>query len=437
MEPRDNLGCPRPGRFAAALVALAALAGGGAALAAPDAWPQYRGRGLDGRSAETGLASTWPAGGPKVLWRAALGNGYSGISVAGGRAYTMFGSGGDEIAIALDAATGKEIWRFRTDDDRFDSQGSGPRSTPTVEGDRVFALGARGKLFALDAATGAEVWGVDLVARFGARVPRWGVATSPVVEGDLLLIDAGGGRGYSLLALDKKSGRPVWHSQTDKAGYSTPLPVTVGGVRQILFFTGTALVSVSPADGSLRWRYPWQTSYDVNAAMPVFVPPDRIFLSSSYDKGAALLRMVVRDAESGKVEADEVWRSRVMKNHFNSSVLVGDHLYGFDDRNLKCIVAATGEERWAHRGYSKGSLIYADGRLIVFGEQGLLGLVEATPEGYREIASAQIFRGRTWTMPSLADGRLFLRSEKELVALDLLANRQPATPREDRKGTRN
>ncbi len=430
MERRETSRRPRPGRIAA-IACLAAIAGA-AAFAAPDAWPQYRGPGLDGRSSETGLASTWPEGGPKVLWRAALGNGYSGISIAGGRAYTMFGSDGDEVAIALDAATGKEIWRFRVDDDRFDSQGSGPRSTPTVDGDRVYVLGARGKLYALAAGSGAELWGVDLVARFGARVPRWGVATSPVVEGDLLLLDAGGGRGYSLLALDKKSGRPVWHSQTDKAGYSTPLPITVGGVRQVLFFTGTALVSVSPRDGSLHWRYPWQTSYDVNAAMPVFVPPDRVFLSSSYDKGAAMLRMVVRD---GRVEADEVWRSRVMKNHFNSSVLVGDHLYGFDDRNLKCIVAATGEERWAQRGYSKGSLIYADGRLIVFGEQGLLGLVEATPAGYREIATAQIFRGRTWTMPSLADGRLYLRSEKELVALDLKDPRT-ATPREDRKGTR-
>ncbi len=426
-KTRKTMRVPRPGQRAAvaaaagiaAVVAVTATApvGAGAAFAAPAAWPQYRGGAQDGRSPETGLVSSWPEGGPKVLWRAALGNGYSGIAIAGGRAFTMFGAGGDEIAIALDAVSGKEVWRFRTDDDRFDSQGSGPRSTPTVDGDRVFVLGARGKLYALDAKTGAEIWSVDLVARYGAGVPRWGVSTSPVVEDDLLLIDAGGGRGYSLLALDKKSGEPVWHSQTDKAGYSTPLPVTIGGLRQVLFFTGTALVSVSPRDGSLNWRYPWKTSYDVNAAMPVFVPPDRVFISSSYDKGAALLRMIAR---KGKVEADEVWTSRVMKNHFNSSVLVGDHLYGFDDRNLKCIVAATGEERWAQRGYSKGSLIYADGRLIVFGEQGLLGLVEATPEAYREIATAQIFRGRTWTMPSLADGRLYLRSEKELVALDLM-----------------
>jgi outer membrane protein assembly factor BamB len=383
------------------------------AAAAAD-WPQYRGPGRDGRSAETGLVSSWPTAGPRVVWRAALGNGYSGIAVAEGRVFTQFGNGRDEYAIAFDAATGKELWRARTDADRHDGQGSGPRSTPTVEGGTVYALSALGKLHAFAAGSGARRWTSDLVQEYGARVPQWGVSTSPLVEGDLLLVDAGGRAGHSLLALDKKTGKLAWASQTDQAGYSAPLAVTVDGQKQVLFFTGTSLVSVSPRDGKALWRVPWETSYDVNAAMPVFVPPDRVFISSGYDKGAQVLR-VKRQGAGAAVEP--VWRSRVMKNHFNSSVLVDGSLYGFDDGTLKSIDAASGEERWRARGFSKGSLLFADGHLWVLSERGLLALVEATPEAYREKARVQLFEARTWTMPSLADGRLFVRSEEELVAL--------------------
>lgn len=404
---------PKPivGLFVAVLV-LAMTAGGSAAAD----WPQYRGPGQDGRSAETGILTEWPDSGPKQLWRFPLGDGYSGMAVADGRVFTQFGAGGDEIAIALDAATGKELWRVRTDSNRGDSQGGGPRSTPTVDGDLVYVVGARGKLLALNVTSGAEAWRVDLVKELGARVPRWGVSVSPLVEGDLLFFDVGGKPGYSLVALDKKSGAVRWHSETDKPGYSTPLAITVDGIRQILFFTGSSLVSVKPEDGSVYWRHPWKTSYDVNAAMPVFVPPNRVFISTSYDKGATLLEMT---ASEGGVTVRQIWRDRVMKNHFNSSVLVGEHLYGFDNGTLKCVEAATGEELWAQRGFAKGSLLYADGHLVLLGERGQLAIAQATPDGYREQARHQLFKSRTWTMPSLADGRLFVRDQAQLVALAL------------------
>jgi outer membrane protein assembly factor BamB len=399
--------------------ALAAFLAPVLALATPAAaadWPQYRGPNRDGRSPETGLARSWPAAGPPVLWRAALGNGYSGLAVARGRVYTQFGNGRDEYIVAFDAASGKELWRARTDADRDDGQGGGPRSTPTVEGGLAYALSAQGKLSAFDAATGARRWGSDLVREVGARVPQWGVSTSPLVEGNLLLVDAGGRPGHSLVALDKKSGKLAWAAETDQAGYSAPLTVAVDGVKQVLFFTGTSLVAVAPGDGRALWRVPWETSYDVNAAMPVFIPPDLVFISSGYDKGAQVLR-VKRQGSGAAVEA--VWRSRVMKNHFNSSVLVDGALYGFDDGTLKAIEARSGAERWKERGFAKGSLLYADGHLYVLSERGLLALVEATPEAYREKARFQLFEAKTWTMPSLADGRLFVRSEGELVALDV------------------
>lgn len=395
------------------LVFLAAVA---ASPSAPGDWPRYRGPKGDGVSHETGLLKTWPASGPRVLWRARLGTGYSGMAVANGRLFTLFGSAGKELAIAFDAATGKELWRAQLGPDRQDGMGGGPRATPTVDGDLVYVMGAEAKLAALEAATGKARWRLDLVAQQGARVPQWGVSTSPVVEGGLLLVNAGGSNGRSLLGLDKLTGKVVWASESDVPGYSTPLVLDLAGTRQALFFAGTSLISVSPQTGKRFWSVPWETSYDVNAAMPVFVAPDRVFISSGYDVGGQLLRVV---AKSGQPAVEPVWRNRVMKNHFNSSIYVAGHLYGFDDSTLKCIEPATGAERWTQRGFGKGSLLVADGHLWVLSDRGELALVELGPGGYREKARAQVLEGKTWTMPTLAGKRLYLRSESELVALDV------------------
>jgi outer membrane protein assembly factor BamB len=387
-----------------------------AAATAPPDWPRYRGPKGDGVSKETGLLKAWPASGPRVLWRAKLGTGYSGMAVVGSRLFTMFGSGGNEYAAAFDATSGKELWRTRTDRDRPDGQGGGPRATPTVDGNLVYVLGAEGALAALDAASGKARWSVDLVAQHGARVPDWGVSTSPVVEGNLLLVNAGGSNGRSLLGLDKATGKLVWASESDVPGYSTPLVLDLAGTRQAIFFAGSSLISVAPQTGKKYWSVPWQTSYDVNAAMPVFVPPDKIFISSSYDTGGQLLRVV---AKGGGPAAETVWRNRVMKNHFNTSVYVAGHLYGFDDATLKCIEPQSAAECWKQRGFGKGSLLVADGHLWVLSDDGELALVEVAPGGYREKARARVLQGKTWTMPTLAGKRLYVRSESELVALDV------------------
>ncbi len=394
------------------------MVAGALTLGAPSSgedWPAYRGPGQDGRSSETGLLTEWGSEGPRRLWTAELGTGFSAVSVAGDRVYTQFGNGTDEFAAAFSAEDGRELWRVRTDRDRYDSFGRGPRSTPTVADSTVFALGALGKLFAFATDTGRTLWSVDLVAEYDAKIPQWGVSTSPAIAGDLLLLDVGGRKDHSLLALDRKTGALRWHSQTDKPGYSTPLVTELAGEPHAIFFTGSALVGVSPETGKLFWRHPWRTSYDVNAAMPVTLGDDKVFLSSGYDTGAAVVEIRKRD---DKFEVAEVWSSRRMKNHFNSSVLVDGHLYGFDNGILKCIRADNGEERWAQRGFSKGSLLYADGHLIVLGEKGQLATVEATPDGYREKARFSPFNSKTWTMPTLADGVLYVRNEKELVAYD-------------------
>ena len=396
-------------------------------------WPQWRGVNRDGVSSEVGILKEWAASGPKVLWSRPLGEGFSGISVSQGRVYTMFSKGNDEFIICLNATAGQEIWRFRSDDNYYEGQGgNGPRATPTIDGDLLFTISAHGKLYALNATSGQEVWSHDLQRKFGSKMPRWGFSTSPLVDGELLLVEAGGKGEKSIVAFNKNSGDVMWSSHRDKLGYSSPIAITIKGIRQIICFTGTKLVSVSPTDGKIYWEYAWKTGYDVNAATPVFIPPDKVFISSGYDKGAAVLQMRVfisHDDDRAAVEQirenqatvriKEIWKNRRMKNQFSSSVLHENYLYGFDNSILKCIEADTGEEQWKTRGFGKGTVILADGHLIILSDKGKLGLAEATPAGYIEKASAKVLNGLCWTAPTLANGKLYVRNEEEIVCLDM------------------
>lgn len=402
--------------LAAGCCALSLTGGAGAADQVAAGWPQYRGPARTGISEETGLLKSWTDPGPKVVWKAPLGEGFSGISVVGDRLYTMYGAGEDDILASFSTADGKEVWKLRVDKKWIDDVGNGPRATPTVYEDVVYALSGRGRLVAVKSASGEKIWETDLTEKAHAKIPHWGISTSPLVEDDMLILDAGGGGNKSVVAVDRKTGAIRWTAYSDDPGYSAPLAVEIGGVRQVLSFAGSSLVSVTPADGKVLWSVPWKTPYNVNAAMPIFMPPDKVFISSSYDTGAAVYQ--VTKGASG-FSTTEVWKSRVMKNHFNSSVFYKGYLYGFDDRNLKCIDAATGMEKWKQTGFNKGSLLLADGRLIIFSEQGLLAMAEASPDAYKEQGRAQILDGRTWTMPTLAGKKLYLRNEKVMVALEM------------------
>lgn len=378
-------------------------------------WPQFRGPNRDGISPETGVLRSWPGGGPRVFWKIPLGEGFSQVVAVKDRLYAFYGSGGDEVAAALNAANGKQIWRVRVDDKYTSGQGNGPRSTPTVDGGLMYVLSASGKLAALKTANGQTAWQHDLRSEYGAEPPQWGISTSPLVEGNLLIVNVGGSGNRSVMAFDKTTGKPVWSSQSDKAGYSAPIAITVGGVRQVIVFAAGAVLSLAPKDGRLYWRVPWKTDWDVNAATPIFFPPDKLYISSGYDTGAGLFQIKVA---GNQVSAVEVWRSRGMKNQFSSSVLHNGTLYGFDNATLKAIDAATGAERWKTRGLGHGSLILAGGRLVVFSESGTLALLEATPEEHKQLGAIRVLEGKCWTAPTLADGRLYLRNEEHLIALD-------------------
>lgn len=403
-------------RFALLLCAVALVPSASAQeSAARIDWPQFRGPNRDGISPEVGLLQQWPDGGPPELWRVPLGSGFSAVSIVGDRAFTMFGRDGQTWLAALDVADGSTVWEIRFDEMYRNGQGDGPRATPTVDGDRVYALSGRGRMVAADRATGAVLWAHDLVADFGGRAPTWGYSGSPLVEGDLVLVEAGGS-GTGVVALDRRSGEEVWRALETGTGYAAPITVAVGGLRQTIFFTADGIVALAPETGSELWRMPWQTSYDVNAATPVFVPPDRLFVASGYGVGSAMLQ-IRTDGE--RARADRVWESRELENQFSSTVLHGGYLYGFDNSIFMCVDAGTGERTWRARGFGHGSLILADEHLIVLSDRGSLALVRPSPGEYLEISRFQALEGRAWTMPTLANGILYLRNEREAAAFDL------------------
>jgi len=401
-----------------------------AATAQAANWPQWLGPERNGVSGETGLMQSWPATGPVVQWRVPLGKGFSGISIADGRIYTMYAAASDEYAICLDAQTGEKIWRHRTGPYYKESQGGdGPRSTPTVDGATVYVLSATGNIYSLTTAHGALIWKKDLTAEFDSEVPKWGFSTSVLVEGDLLLLEAGGVDGNfvvdmvidrttstTAVALDKATGNTVWTALDEKMSYSSPVAFTAAGQRQAAFFTAYSLTGLALEDGRQLWQLPWKTRWDVSASTPIFIPPDKLFISTGDDSGAAVLQVT---GSGDDIAVEKIWQNKKMKTHFGTAIHYQGHLYGFDKSVLKCLDATTGEEKWKTRGYGKGSLLIADGHLFILGEEGQLGLVEATPETFREKRKSQIFNGRCWTVPSIADGRIYARDENEIVCLNI------------------
>ncbi len=404
-------------RTAAALsLALATALG-----ASADDWPYWRGLHQDGISRETGLLKTWPAEGPRVLWKQAVPGGYSSFAVAQGRLYTMSEDRKEEIVLCLDATSGKQVWEYRYPadydlhpglDQRFKS---GPRSTPVVDAGHVYALGTTGVLNCLEAKTGRVVWTQDLLKLGERPIPEFGYSNSPFIAGDRLFVQPGGTKGNSLAALDKRTGKVLWKGQDDPIGYATPILIEAQGQAQVVYFTAAGIVAVRPADGQPLWRFPWKTNYDLNVATPIYAG-GQLFLSSNYGRGAAMLRL----KPEGPVGAEEVYRTANMQNHFSTSVLYRDHLYGFSNDRLRCVEWATGEIKWDQRGLGRGSLLLADGHLFALGDKGDLVLAEATPAAYVEKGRFRALpQSPCWTGPVLANGRLYVRNETEIVALDV------------------
>ena len=377
-------------------------------------WPQWRGPNRDGISKETGLLKQWPADGPPLVWKATgAGRGYSSFSIADGKLYTMGLRGDREFIVAFDVATGKEAWASAHGSAFRNDRGDGPRGTPTVDGDRVYALGGNGDLSALDARTGKIIWSKNVLKAFGGSNITWGISESPLVLGNKVLVNPGG-PGASIVALNKADGALIWKSQSDGAGYSSGVPMEINGSTQVVFFTSERAVGLDAKDGRLLWDYSRPSNRTANVATPI-VRANRVFISSDYGTGGGVVEIKPDN------KAQEIWFTRDMRNHHSSSVLIGDYLYGFSSAILTAIKFDTGEIAWRDRSVGKGSLVYADGNLYCFSENGVVGLVEATPTGYKEKGRFRIPQDQlpTWTHPVVAGGRLYLRDQDTIYAFDV------------------
>jgi outer membrane protein assembly factor BamB len=392
-----------------------------AAVHAAADWPQWQGPDRTRLSKETGLLKEWPATGPSVVWTATgLGSGYGSMAVAGDRVFVQSARGRNSVVIALNRADGKEVWSKALGASLTDDRGPGPRSTPTVDGDRIYALSENGDLACLKT-DGTAVWQRNILREFRGRQLQWLISESPLVDGPHVIVSPGG-PGAGMVKLDKMTGNTVWTSKdlSDTAGYSSLIAADVQGVRTYLTFTAEAGVGVRASDGKLMFRYPNAANSVANVATPIF-HDNKVFFSSAYGTGGGLVDLT---AQNGEVRAKEVYFTNNMRNHHGGIVLVDGYLYGFNDSILTCLEFATGKMMWRDRSVGKGSVISADGSLYIQSENNTVGLAEATPSGYREKGRFRIpDKGLpSWAHPVVSDGRLFVRNQDTLLVYDIKAS---------------
>ncbi|QDT09840.1 PQQ-binding-like beta-propeller repeat protein [Stieleria marina] len=393
-----------------------------------ETWPQYRGIDGDGKSPETIGNSRWTSSAPKVLWKSPTPLGFSSFTIFDGRAFTVIAKDGREQCLAMDAATGKEIWLAPLGSSEYkqgggnagakdNKGGDGPRSTPTTDGKHVYVYDSYMKLTCLDAKTGQQVWQRDIEAEHSGRNIKWLNATSPVIDGDALYL-AGGGAGESFLAINKNSGDVIWKSGDETMTHATPTLATIDGQKQLIYFMQSGLVSIDPANGKQLWKAVFKFSVST-AASPV-VEGNLVYCSAGYGVGAAVFRV------NGSSEPDEVWfKPNELMNHWSTPVVHDGHLYGlfefkkYGTAPLQCVELATGEIKWSQRGFGPGNCIKVGDKLVVLSDAGDVVLADAKPDGYNETGRIKAISGKCWSTPAYSDGRIFVRSTQEAACLDV------------------
>jgi outer membrane protein assembly factor BamB len=404
------------------LVLLAAIASFTVSgLAADFDWPQWRGPDRDGVSKESGLLKSWPAEGPKRLWLFEnAGTGYSAPAIVAGKLFTMGTRDSSEIVLALDANTGKELWSASVGGIFNEKRGSGPRGTPTVNGNRVYAMSGMGNLACINIADGKIVW-QQRMSDLGGEVPHWGYTESVLVDGLHVICTPGGSKG-TLAALDKETGKVAWRSAefTDEAQYSSIVPAKINGSPQYVQLTMKSIAGIAAKDGRMLWKCPWPGR---TAVVPTpIVRDDLVYVTSGYGVGCKQIKI------GPSHEVATVYENRVMKNHHGGVILVGDYLYGHADAGWTCQNFKTGEEVWNHRDFGKGAIGYADGMLYCVEEgNGTVALVEASPTGWKEHGRLKLApqtkirtpEGRIWTHPVISNGKLYLRDQDLIYCYDV------------------
>jgi outer membrane protein assembly factor BamB len=414
------------------MAAAVAILAAGAACAAD--WPQYRGPNVDGSTPEK-ILTAWPKEGPRVLWKAPLGESFGSFAVAGDKAFIFIERKGDEVCVALDANTGKELWSYAVGKTIFEKQGgTGPRTTPTVDGGRVYVLGTYLRLVCLNAADGKVVWQHDLAKEYGGDmqvqtggISSWGSACSPLLDGNLVFVN-GGGKDQTLLAFDKTTGAVVWKGENELLTHATPVACTIHGERQVIFLCKSGLVSAAAATGKVLWRYPFK--FSVSTASTPIAHKDIVYVSAGYNVGTEAARI----AKNGEQwTATKLWRQEhPFGNHWTTPVCRDGYLYGiygFKDyakpggkgAPLKCVELETGKEMWSLPGIGSGggTILVGGTHILAQSDAGDLVLVEADPQACKEVARFSPLGGKCWTMAVVSGGRIYARNTTQGVCLDV------------------
>jgi outer membrane protein assembly factor BamB len=390
-------------------------------------WPQWRGPNRDGHSADTGLLKKWPDDGPKLLWTTKeIGKGYTNVSLSGDRLFTMGDLGDQSFLIAINPSDGQLLWKTQVGKAGGPGWGNfeGPRATPTIDGNLVFAVGQYGDVLCADAASGQEIWRTSYEKDFGGELPQWGFAGMPLVDGEKVILMPGG-KGGDLVAVNKGTGKLIWRSKdlTDSIHYSSPILVEIGGVRQLIQLTDASVAGIRASDGRLLWR---AARHGDTAVIPTPIYHDgMVYVTSGYGAGCNCFKIT---AENGKFSAEKVYANKDMTNHHGGVVLVGEHLYGFSDgKGWTCQEFETGKVAWQKQGIRKGSVTYADGLLYLRSEEGkgTVGIIEASPDGYKVISRfdpPDRSDKNSWPHPVVTGGRLYLRDQNVLQCYDVRGN---------------
>ncbi len=402
----------------------------GGAEGSGSSWLQWGGPHRDFKTYDQDVTASWPESGPPEKWRRDLGDGNSGVAVIGETLYTMYRRGDEEVLVALDRASGRTLWESSETqpiwEGFYTDYGFGPHTTPLVIGDRVLTVGIGGRMRCHDRHGGEELWRRELwegfeVGRYEFGPAQLGYSASPLAYRNTV-IAVGGGDGRSMVALDVATGETVWASQDFPPGFASPLLIDVDGQAQLVVFAADRVAALDPGTGDLLWEHPHETPYMVNAATPVWGEDNLLFVSSAYDTGSRALRL---ERSDGRTRAREVWAQRGVEVHHQTAVRLGDVVHAssgdFGPAFLTGVDVTTGEELYKMRGFAKANFLAVDGRLLVLDEDGVLALLEVGDGEPRVLARSQIFRTRSWTVPTLVDGVLYARDREEIVALDLRA----------------
>jgi len=390
-------------------------------------WPEFGGPNRSFVVPDAGLADTWPAAGPRVVWKRDLGDGYAGVSEHGGKLFTMFRRDPrqphHEIITALDAASGKMVWQYEFDSgsagDKDLQYGPGPHVEPLVTGGRVFAIGITGKMFCLDEKTGHVVWSHDLVTDFGAEKMGRGYGNNPLPYRNTLLLPIGGA-GHSIVALSQADGKLFWkNSDNFKNAYSSPILIRVNGQEQAVFFMGDEILGLNPSNGVLLWKHQHRTEWGLNISMPVWVGGHLLFMSSAYNGGSRVLELTRED----NTVVTEKWFSNKLRIHITNAVPRNGFVLGssgdFGPAFLTAVDINTGKELWRDRSFSKANMILAGDKLILLDEDGKLALAKPDAAGLHVASRAELLQHNAWTAPTLVGTRLYLRDRLQIMAVEL------------------